>query len=352
MRLASTSRPVGAPEPLAERTAARDGARALTGIGAAVLVYSAVNALVPPAAPPWVIGVNCAIGVAMAATGWWLARNEWPAQKVAWAFVGEVAALTIWLLVVFCLDPVVSNLLYVAVAMTAFGPLAASWRPFFAASIVMLTAAYAALAYVQPPDASSWVIGLSSATVVSAILVRLRIRSLDDIRSAEEALRLNSSHDALTGILNRQGLQEYLPGLWADAIRRSEPVTVTFMDLRGLKQANDGHGHDVGDDAIVGAALAISDTVRINDLVARWGGDEFVVVSLGDETSGETFARRLNLRFAEVSAARRDGWIGEISVGRASAQPQDSDFPTLLHGADADMYAHRAEPPRTPTVQN
>ena len=101
-------------------------------------------------------------------------------------------------------------------------------------------------------------------------------------------------------MLNRSGLERAIPSVSATALRNGGQVLVWFVDVRALKQANDEHGHLFGDTVIRATADALRACVRANDLIARWGGDEFVV--LGEGTSGS--AEELNVR---MNAAAREG---------------------------------------------
>lgn len=226
--------------------------------------------------------------------------------------------------------------------MTAFGPLTGSWQPFIAAAAVMLSGSVVTFAVIGSSDNSSWMIGMSAALAVSAVLLRLRVRSLRALTDSERAIIEVSTRDLLTGALNRHGLQDRIAALWTDAERRKEVVTVYFLDIRGLKHANDLLGHDVGDRILKDAADAITASVRASDLVVRWGGDEFVVVAVGESLSSRAFSERVNAAFTERSKVRRDHHIGAISVGRAAAPANAADFEQLERDADTDMYLRRA----------
>jgi diguanylate cyclase len=183
--------------------------------------------------------------------------------------------------------------------------------------------------------------------VVSGVLLSMRLHLLRELADSERRNALLSTSDTLTGLLNRRGLEERLPTLWADAARRDEPMRVCFLDVRGLKRANDEHGHDFGDLVIRDVADAIRATVRGGDLVARWGGDEFVTVGIGDEASAPAFQGRLNEHFVTVGRAQREDWSGDVTVGVAVADAASATFDELLEGADADMYDRRRLPRET-----
>ena len=314
----------------------------MTWIGVLALVYSAVNTLIPPATVLVILVGDVVLGVVLLLGAWWLARHRTAPGRVAWVFGGAVTAVCVWGAWAYVDDPSPVHLLYVAILMTAFGPMTAAWRPFVAAAVVMFVAVSGVLVYVGGRSLASWIIGMSAALAVSAGLLRIRMRSIRDLDRAERAIVEASTRDQLTGVLNRHGLRDRVPAVWADAHRRAESVAVFFLDVHGLKHANDTHGHDLGDIVLQDAARAITKTVRGSDLVARWGGDEFVIVSVGQALPCDAFATRLNELFTGVSQARADRKVGEISVGRAAGSPVDVDFDRLLREADSDMYARRS----------
>lgn len=326
------------------RIAHRDDPRTLLWVGIVLLVFGAINTVLPPPTPVPILFGDLVLGVSMIASGMWLDRPRTPDWQVPWAFVGVMTVFVWWMLVIYLQEAEEANLVYVVVAMTAIGPLSFGWRPFLASAALMLAGCYIFLELVSQVRESDWMVGFLAALVVSGVLLRLRLRLLAELADAERVTMDLSTADALTGLMNRHGMNERLATTWADAIRREEPITVYFLDVRGLKKANDEHGHDVGDDAIRDVAETLRATMRGSDLIARWGGDEFVILGLGEGPMADTLAARLNERFLAISAVRRRGWIGDISVGRAQGSPEQYSFEELLEVADADMYARRADP--------
>jgi diguanylate cyclase (GGDEF)-like protein len=160
-------------------------------------------------------------------------------------------------------------------------------------------------------------------------------RDVTELRHTEERLAFAATHDPLTGLANRPLLIDRLEHALA---RRRGTLAVVFIDLDGFKAVNDRHGHQAGDDTLIRVARAIEGAVRPADTVARFGGDEFVVVAdeLGP-ADAESLAKRLTAAVGEVA-------IGalrlEASVGIAMAEPADS-AETLLRRADGAMYAHK-----------
>ena len=101
-------------------------------------------------------------------------------------------------------------------------------------------------------------------------VVRLR----EELAHASEMVRT----DALTGALNRQGMDEAIEREVARARRRNSPLSVALLDIDNFKKLNDTHGHEAGDQALVHLAQVVRETLRPTDTLARYGGEEFVIV--------------------------------------------------------------------------
>jgi len=164
-------------------------------------------------------------------------------------------------------------------------------------------------------------------------------QDITDRKDAERALAHQALHDALTGLPNRVLLVDRLEQALARTTRSDENVAVLFLDVDRFKVVNDSRGHAAGDELIVGVADRLRATVRPTDTVARFGGDEFVVVCQEDETLSGAMAIADRL----VAALREPFRIGgeeiflTVSVGIAIAAPGASSE-TLLRNADAAMY--------------
>ena len=107
--------------------------------------------------------------------------------------------------------------------------------------------------------------------LISAVLLRLRMKALDDLAESQAQLDHQATYDPLTDVLNRNGLERAIPSVSATALRSGNQVLVWFVDVRGLKRANDEHGHAFGDAIIRATADALRASVRANDLIAPLG---------------------------------------------------------------------------------
>src|SRR5690606_26304836 len=122
------------------------------------------------------------------------------------------------------------------------------------------------------------------------------VRDITRQREAEQRLRFHASHDALTGLPNRLVFHERLEQRIASARRDGRhDYAVLFVDLDGFKLVNDGLGHAAGDRLLVSLAVELETAFRNDALVARYGGDEFTLLSLGgcDAGGAEIMAQRL-----------------------------------------------------------
>ncbi|HEV7523731.1 MAG TPA: diguanylate cyclase [Acidimicrobiia bacterium] len=121
------------------------------------------------------------------------------------------------------------------------------------------------------------------------------VRDISDQRAMEQALRIAASCDELTGLPNRRTLLECAKEAIEEARRTDDVVGMVFVDLDRFKLVNDGLGHDAGDQLLVLVADRIADAIRVQDVVARLGSDEFVVLcpSASDLDAIKTVAHRI-----------------------------------------------------------
>ncbi|MEW8459670.1 MAG: GGDEF domain-containing protein [Candidatus Thiodiazotropha endolucinida] len=142
--------------------------------------------------------------------------------------------------------------------------------------------------------------------------------------------------DALTGLLNRRARVERSSSLFQSQ-EDGNSVVVLFADLDGFKRVNDTHGHHVGDRLLAGVADSIANTVRDEDLVSRYGGDEFLLLlPPATKQCGETVAQRV--RQAIDDYARENGIDFSISIGMGRYPDHGHDLDSVIRSVDQAMY--------------
>jgi diguanylate cyclase (GGDEF)-like protein len=148
--------------------------------------------------------------------------------------------------------------------------------------------------------------------------------------------------DPLTGLANRRTFERMLELELARAIRQGSPISVAVFDVDGLGTLSDRHGADVGDDVLRRVASTLADSVRLVDTVARFGGDEFIVLAPG--SAGRTVAERIT---AAVAALEPVGDAGSISVSGGVARYPDDGATTeaLLEAAETALREAKGQGP-------
>ena len=171
-----------------------------------------------------------------------------------------------------------------------------------------------------------------------AELERLRSENAILRRRVEQLDRL-AHDDVLVPLANRRGLEREIKRAVARLGRHAIPATLLFVDVDGMKQINDRHGHATGDAALIRVANCLKSQARVSDFAARIGGDEFCVLL---DHCGEERAREIVERMASCIAAERLELGSEtlrISVAFGLSElKKDDTAAQLLDRADREMY--------------
>jgi len=209
------------------------------------------------------------------------------------------------------------------------------------------------------PFESHWATATGERLLVAGSLTPLRdghgalrhiIVTASDItqrRALEDELRAMSSRDDMTGLYNRRGFALLTEQRLRDSRRSGSTLTMIYADVDQLKTINDDYGHSAGDIALVLCAQALQATFRESDIVARIGGDEFVVLAEADARDISTVTMRLEQELERRTAASGLRFPVSLAIGSAHSRPPHAlSLDDLLQQADEFMYErkHRAPP--------
>jgi diguanylate cyclase (GGDEF)-like protein len=184
-------------------------------------------------------------------------------------------------------------------------------------------------------------VGALSALVLVPSVGALVLRLLFQLERARARLAVLATQDALTGIHNRRYFFEIAEREWQRSKRYGEDSALLLIDADNFKSINDLHGHMCGDKLLVAIARAVRATLRTSDLMARFGGEELVILLPHTDPLG---ALDVAERIRERVAGGRLDWHGEkvgitVSVGVASYAGDDRTLDALVHDADLALYA-------------
>jgi diguanylate cyclase (GGDEF)-like protein len=173
-------------------------------------------------------------------------------------------------------------------------------------------------------------------------LVRMAKQFDAEFESLYERLSNLALHDSLTGLVNRATLVDWLDRAIARLARHPGGLVVAFMDLDNFKDVNDAYGHACGDEVLVELASRLAAQMRPEDLVARFGGDEFVAIfgDLSDPLeAAQRMAERLHSIVTEPVRVNGEDVHMTISIGIAVVQGPGCHTDEVLAQADAAMYS-------------
>lgn len=174
----------------------------------------------------------------------------------------------------------------------------------------------------------------------SLIAVSVISKNITDLKLMEEKLLSLSLTDELTGLYNRRGFFLLADQQVRLSNRMKTGICLLYADLDGLKDINDTHGHEVGDAALIETATVLRKNYRESDIIARIGGDEFVVIPVGTSRDHiQTITDRFYTLLAAHNAQESRRYSLSISIGVAFYDPAaPRSINELLNEADALMY--------------
>lgn len=171
------------------------------------------------------------------------------------------------------------------------------------------------------------------------------IKLQDELIVARETQRQLATYDALTSVFNRRAILDTLKRELGHSVRGGAPVGAIMVDLDHFKKINDVHGHLVGDVVLCEAAHRMKNALRTYDVLGRYGGEEFLVVTPGCTVQeAAKVAERLRKRLESTPLTLRDIQIRiTASFGVASSKDVAEDVDAMIWAADAALYRAKHE---------
>ncbi|WP_426306772.1 diguanylate cyclase [Acidovorax facilis] len=178
-------------------------------------------------------------------------------------------------------------------------------------------------------------------TAHEAMEEKVRLRTLE-LEAANRALDLQARTDALTGLLNRRGFETQMAFALALARRSGRPLSLITVDVDHFKRVNDTYGHETGDEVLRRLARTLEMRLRNSDVIARLGGEEFVVLLPDTDLLG---AQAIAQALVEAMAEQHDPVVGRITVsaGVASMRGLQDNGLDILRRGDAALYEAKGQ---------
>lgn len=260
-----------------------------------------------------------------------------PRNYVPWLFGLAVITNNLVMNFQFVIDPTGNSIAVIMIMLSVTGALIFDWRAFIVvAGVANTVTAWTFFTHMET-GAEEWIIAALTATAMSALILWGRTQTATALAQAAIQAAELATIDPLTGLLNRRGIEHMELALHRRALREQQFVFVMFCDIDGLKYVNDTDGHGAGDVLLSAVSRALTQAVRPDDLVARWGGDEFLVIGLGQVPAAHEFKERLDRQLA--SEPLPPSWTRGITIGSSLGFNQP--LPEIIEQADAAMYQQR-----------
>jgi|GEM_PF-559043 len=172
----------------------------------------------------------------------------------------------------------------------------------------------------------------ASITILAAFFPKIG----DDLMLKDQKIKYLGMYDKLTGVFSRAYFEELLKSM---DTAKNLPLSVVIGDLNCLKLVNDTFGHHRGDELIVDAVKTLKKSCRKGDIIARWGGDEFII--LLPKTGFESAQSIISQIKESCKGLKPEQVLLDISLGAATKLETHSDFSTVLKDADEQMYRNK-----------
>ncbi len=178
--------------------------------------------------------------------------------------------------------------------------------------------------------------GISIEASLLAMALAYRIRCYQEANLQAEQI---ARQDPLTGLHNRRAFLELAQPYWSSANRGGHPLSLIMMDIDHFKQINDRYGHSAGDSVLNEVSLILSQNSRGSDIIARWGGEEFILLLTDtDLNSAAAYAERLRQAITTVYVPTKQDMVKVTASFGVAEYSENMELKTLIDTADQRLY--------------
>lgn len=210
--------------------------------------------------------------------------------------------------------------------------------------LVSVTLTWLALIMISQTDQQHLRLALSISVIVPLIAAALvSYKGFDLLRQVVESkkkIQKLSRFDELTTVYNRRYFMQLAERELSLGARHKNPVALMMLDLDHFKRVNDTHGHVVGDEVLLASARIIADTIRLTDIIGRYGGEEFLVLAPNTDSNGTAeLAERIRTAFEKIPIMAGDKGVRiTVSIGAVSTEGHGISLDAMIQAADDSMY--------------
>jgi diguanylate cyclase (GGDEF)-like protein len=224
------------------------------------------------------------------------------------------------------------------------------------ATLLQMALIAACYIWLDSPHASEslpiYLAGLAAQLAPMILVAYITTMLSSDIRRALVHIKALSETDELTGVLNMRAFTAIAERISRQSARYNHPYALVMIDSDSLKQVNDQYGHPAGNRLLQMLVQCVQAQLRETDIVARYGGDEFVLLLPETTSAGaEKLAGRIRQRVEAAVLATRDNSVSStVSIGLAAYPEHASDFETVMERADQALYTSKTSGKNCVTV--
>ena len=288
---------------------------AATVTGVIFFLFGIADGLMNPHEATWRVASSEVPSVILLITAIFAWRRLVPVRWASWTYGAMVLVSIASTILTVAIGKRSEELVFTLLILAAAGAAVPTYPVFVTITSLTALSYWTVLSRLHLPEQSftHWVNAGAVATAASVYVLMSRRRSIGALVDAERNIENMAVSDNLTGVLNRNGIRMMGKELLALAGRQKASVFAVFVDVDGLKAVNDTAGHEAGDMVLQLVASQLVQAFRKGDLVARWGGDEFVVFGVGVRLDPDVIEARVTAAL-QIHPERPSAWTPSLSV--------------------------------------